>query len=148
MENLSKYVKLSCIMGQVDNTTGTTDTTSPGYVDMAGYDSVMFIGVPSEAIATAVMGMYAYTGATVAALAGTTTVYSGTTSATTSMEQMVWALDLVKPQARYVSARWDKATAASGGAIVALQYNGIKLPVTQSTEVFGCFDVDVFAGAT
>lgn len=148
MLGLGSNVKLSCLMGQVDNTTGSTDTTAPGYVDMAGYDNVMLIGVPSEAIATAVMGIYAYTGDTVATLGASTGVYSGTTSATTSMEQMVFALDLIKPQRRYISARWDKATAASGGAIVAIQYNGTECPVTQSTEVYGCFNVDTYAGAT
>lgn len=148
MEGLGKNVKFSVITGQIDNSSGTTDTTGTGYVDMTGFDSVCLIGVPSEAIATAVMGMYAFTGASVALLAGTTSVYAGTTSATTDMEQMVFVLDLVKPSARYISARWDKATAASGGAIIALQYNGTKYPVAQSTSVFGCFDVKTFAGST
>jgi hypothetical protein len=64
------------------------------------------------------------------------------------MEEMVFALDLVKPLTRYVSARWDKATAASGGAVLAIQYNATKNPVSQSTELYGCFDAKTYAGAT
>ena len=149
MEGLLKNVKLSLITAAINNSTGSTDTTGVSYVDMAGYDGVLLVGIPSEAIATAVMGIYPYTGATVAALAtGSTAVYAGTTSATTSMEEMVFALDLIKPSARYVSARWDKATAASGGTILAIQYNATKNPVAQSTALYGCFDAESFAGAT
>ena len=149
MEGLLKNIKLSVINAQIDNSTGSTDTTGVGYVDMAGYDGVLLVGIPSEVIAGGVMGMYPYTGASVALLAtGSTAVYAGTTLATTAMEEMVWALDLVKPLTRYISARWDKATAASGGAILAIQYNATKNPVAQSTELYGCFDAQTFAGAT
>lgn len=149
MEGLLNNVKVSLITGHMNNSTGSTDTTGVSYVDMAGYDGVLLIGIPTEAIATAVMGIYPYTGATVATLAtGSTAIYAGTTSATTAMEEMVFALDLVKPKTRYVSARWDKNTAASGGAILAIQYNGTEKPVSQSTELYGCFDAQTFAGAT
>lgn len=149
MEGLLKNVKLTVINAQIDNSSGSTDTTGVGYVDMAGFDGVLLVGIPSEVIATAVMGIYPYTGATVATLAsGSTAVYAGTTSATTAMEEMVFALDLVKPTARYISARWDKATAASGGAILAIQYNATENPVAQSTALYGCFDAKTFAGAT
>jgi hypothetical protein len=149
MEGLLKNVKLSLITAAINNSTGSTDTTGVSYVDMAGFDGCLLVGIPSEVIATAIMGMYPYTGVSVAAMAtGSTDVYAGTTSATTSMEEMVFALDLIKPSARYISARWDKLTAASGGAILAIQYNAGKNPVAQSTELYGCFDAKSYAGAT
>lgn len=151
VNNLLKGAKLTVILPAQNNTTGAADTTGLGYVDMAGYDNVAFIGIPTEVIAGAVMGISCYTGDTVAALASSTVLWGGSTITTTDMEIQCWGLDIVKPSRRYLSAMWDKATQASGGSILAIQYNPTKLPAAQdatTTYKYGAFGITVIAGAT
>jgi hypothetical protein len=147
MEGLLKNIKLT-VLDPYIGSTGTTDTTSIGYVDMQGYDSVCLVGMFTEVIAGGKLGFYPYTGATVATLAATTAYWVGTTISTTAMETQCVAMDLIKPTVRYIGAAQDKATAAGGMTILAIQYNGLKFPVTQSTELYGCINTTSIAGAT
>jgi hypothetical protein len=146
-EGLLKNIKMTVVHDYPANSTGATGTTGTNYVDMAGYDNVLLLFVPTEAIATAINTIYPvfstdYSGST---FHGATSQYAGTTSATTAMEQMLWAVDVIKPRERYVSVYNYKLTAASGGVCVAIQYNGAKLPVAQSTALYGVVHGTQFA---
>jgi hypothetical protein len=148
MEGLLKNIKLTVIHDYPSNSTGATGTTGKNYVDMLGYDGCLLLYVPTEAIATAINTIYPvfstdYSGST---FAGSTAQYAGTTSATTAMEQMLWAVDVIKPTKRYVSVYNYKLTAASGGVCIAIQYNGLKTPVSQSTALYGVVNSTSMAG--
>jgi len=133
MVGMLKDVKFTLIDPYIGST-GNADTTGLNYVDMQGFDNVCLVGIFTEVIAGGKLGFYPLTGATVAALAGTTAYWAGTTASTTAMETQCVVMDLIKPQARYIGANQDKATAAGGMTILAIQYNGTKKPVSQSTE--------------
>jgi hypothetical protein len=148
MEGLLKNIKLTVLHDYPSNSSGSTGTTGSNYVDMAGYDGVMLLYVGTEAIASAVNTIYPvfssdYSGST---FAGSTAQWVGTTVATTAMEQMVSAIDIVKPLKRYVSCYNYKLTAASGGAVIALQYNFKKGPISQSTSLYGVYSSTTYAG--
>lgn len=148
MEGLMKNIKLTVLHDYPANSTGSTGTTGTNYVDMSGYDGCLLLYVPTEAIATAINTIYPvfssdYSGST---FAGSTAQWAGTSSATTAMEQMLWALDVIKPTKRYLSVYNYKLTAASGGVCVAIQYNGSKFPVSQSTALYGVVNSTSYPG--
>lgn len=150
MNGLLKNCKVSYLLPSINVTVaGTTGTSSPSYLDMAGYDGCLLIGVPSSGAwtAAAIQTIRAYTGATVATLAATTSYSAGTTSATTAMAEQVVVLDIVKPTARYLSADVYKNGAGAMG-IVAIQYNVSKLPVAQSTAQYYTFNSTTIVGTT
>lgn len=106
-------------------------------IDMAGYDSVMFIALMGNVLDTSAVALKAAGAATnsTGAMALLTGSAAGTASATSFDDKLV-ILDVVRPPYRYIEAQLFHVTAdAPFDGIVAVQYNARDVPVTQGATV-------------
>lgn len=131
MQNLIKDVKISRVMNAV--AVGTTTQTASAPVDMSGYDGVLFV-VSFGTITDGTPGVKARQGnqsnmSDAQDLAGTLT-----SPALTDDNKLV-ALDVYRPTDRYVDCQILRggATGAVIDGVIAIQYRGHKMPITQDT---------------
>ena len=116
---------------------GTSDTLAGDILDLAGYDSVLLIGILGDVTNTAVVTLKAYCGdaSNVSDGAYKTTTATITANAT-SADNKLLVLDVVRPGKRYVRADLVRATAnAVVDGIVAIRYNARTNPTTQPADV-------------
>jgi len=125
------------------DTTGTalsTDTTSLALVDMAGYDSLCYVGIVNTLTAAGDVGLEAYeassSGGTYYAL---DTDYAGAykVTTTTGNDGTVIVLDIQKPLRRWSSVRVHRATQPARVDVVAIKYNAREYPVDNTTDNYG-----------
>lgn len=135
MESLLKNAKITRIL--VDTAAGQAATASD-ILDMSGFQSVMFIAklgdVTNGSVVTlACQQNTANSTSGMATLTGTATY---TSAANTDADDNLLVLDVVRPNERYVRAVLTSATQnAVKNGIIAIQYNPIHAPVTQSATV-------------
>jgi hypothetical protein len=131
MTNLLKDCKFLVVKNAVAAGT-TTQTTST--VDMAGYDAVTFIAELGTVTDDSVLTLKAQDG-TDSGGSGAADITGATTAAftaATSSNTMI-VLDVIAPQARYVTAVLTRATQnAAINCIIAILHRSKSRPVTQS----------------
>lgn len=131
--NLSKNIKITRVMNAV--AAGTSDQNS-SVVDMSGFDGVLFIALFGTLTASQVTSIKAQQGAAsnlsdAADLAGSAVGPLADTDG-----NKILALDVHKPEERYVRCVVDRGTAnAVIDGIIAIQYCGRKAPLSQDSSV-------------
>jgi len=121
-------------------TTGTSDA-----LDMQNWDGVVFIGILGAGTATGTLSLKVQqcttSGGTYADLTGTS---SGNSTATTDNNKMI-IIDIFRPLKRYLKVITTRGTANTIlEALIAIQYRGRKVPVTQATTTGQAFSHEVF----
>jgi hypothetical protein len=140
-EDLLSEVRIDRVMNAV--AAGTTDQTTTT-VDMQRWDGVMFVALFGALTATQVTSIYARQGqasnmADAADLAGTRT---GPLADADSNKAL--ALDLYRPQERYVNCVVDRGTAnAVIDGVLAIRYRGVKRPTAQDVTTLAASKVKV-----
>lgn len=120
-----------------DAVAGTTDVTTIA-IDMAGFDSVCFIAALGDVTNGSVLLLTAYSNASNAASGGTaiTNANAGLTATSTSADNDLIIVDVLRPANRYVYATLNRGTAnAVVDGIIAILYNARSLPVTLDASV-------------
>lgn len=122
---LSENVKITKV---ADHSTAATSAVNSTYVDMAGFEGVMFVTSFGTAAAnnTVNAAQCDTTGGTYADLEGTS-VTSGTS------DEDVW-VDVYKPTDRYVRLEAARGTSSTLESIWAIQYGARKAPVDNTTS--------------
>jgi hypothetical protein len=137
--NLLNGSKFQLVHLNATGAPGATDTTSLSVVDMAGFDSLCYVGIVDVLTAAGDVGLEAWEAAS---SAGTyyqlDTDYAGCFAITTSTgtDQSILVLDIQRPLRRWHSVRVHKATQASSVSVVAIKYNQKEYPATNTTENF------------
>lgn len=123
--NLSSRIKITKVK---DHSTAATDAIESSYVDMAGYEGVLFM----TSVGTANAGNYINakqcdtSDGTYADLEGTK-VTSGTS------DEDLW-VDVYRPQERYVKCYVTRGASTTCESIWAIQYGARKAPVDNTTS--------------
>ncbi len=132
--NLLKNVKITRILATQADGQG---TQSSAILDMAGFEGVMFIAKLADVDDTSVLTLQAQQNiidSTVgmATLTGTATFTAGATDA----DDDLLVLDIYKPREQFLRAQLVIATAnAINVGIIAIQYSGSKMPISQPATV-------------
>lgn len=136
MKNLSKNGKISQVITPTAGAAGTSDINS-SILDMAGFESVLFLITLGAITSTAVTSIKAQQGAAsnmsdAADLEGTAQTIADTD------DEKVFYLEIVKPRERYVRLVVDRGTAnAVVASAVAIQTRPTAAPVSHGTNVAG-----------
>jgi hypothetical protein len=165
--NLLPNVKISVVFATTDVNVGSTvcdstDQTVNTTLDMQGYEGVLFIAQPAQAVAAGTFGMIPKFGSSSGTLTLAATSFWGGTSTlgmTTQVNQGYFALDIAKPPQRYVGLRAHRATQNTNFSVIAIQYGAHKMPTTSNPQgpggstLYGmvnttAFGTPVFAGTT
>lgn len=136
MQNLLNNVKITRISADGAGAASATPTKMT-IVDMLGFESVCFIAAMGNVLDTSVLTLKAAGAATnssgaMALLTGSATFTAGASDA----DDKMLILDVVKPPYRYIEAQLFHVTANGPfDAVLAIQYNGNRVPVTQGSTV-------------
>ena len=136
--NLLKSVKITRLTFDGTNyllAAGTTDALESDALDMSGYDGVLFLALTGDNANTAVLKMEVEG---CASSGGSYTLYDTDAASTFTMDATngdykQLAIDVVDPVHQFLKVKTTRATAnivLSG--LIAIQYNGSKLPITQA----------------
>lgn len=129
--NLSKDCKITFV--QAPLASGGTDPAS-NYVDMSGYDGVLFIGCLGTAGSTDVCTLAAQ-GSTATGSTTFVSITSATQTSTAGLDDKFFAIDVYRPRTRYVKTLLTRSAAVEYGGTVAIQYGGRRVaPVTHGTS--------------
>lgn len=131
--NLLKDIKITRVMNAV--AAGTTDQNSDE-IDMQGYDGVVFIAAFGALTATQVTSIKAQQD-TVTGMAGAQDLKDTKVGPLADGDgNKCLVLDVYRPQERFVRCVVDRGTAnAVIDGVIAIQYKGKKLPITQPSSV-------------
>jgi hypothetical protein len=126
MHSLMENTKITQVLG---NQTSATSSKGSSVVDMQGYDGVVFIGSLSVGHATNnyIKGQQNTTSAT-----ATMADLVGTKIQSTASCLQLW-LDIYRPRERFVRAVVIRGTASVIYPMWAIQYNGSKMPIDNTT---------------
>lgn len=121
IQQLMKEVKVSVA---ADAATAAASTITGSAIDMAGYDSVVFMA----ALGTANAGNYLYAAqGSDAAMSDEANIEGSKIVASADNELMI--LEIVKPQDRYLRPYVARGASSTCSPIVAIQYNARSYPV-------------------
>lgn len=136
VHNLLNNVKFTRV--KVDGAGSASATpTKCDIIDMNGYENVCFVAMMGNVLTTAAVSLKAAGANTnssgaMALLTGS----AGGTADATSFDDKLVILDVVKPPYRYIECQIFHVTAdAPFDGILAIQYNGSRVPVTQGSTV-------------
>lgn len=134
MMNMSKDVKFYTMMNNLS--AGTTDHQSTVFIDMKDADGVCFVAKLGAITGTAAARIIPQESSSTEAAdrKDLSDGISGSSECTTGYSQMMLVSDIIRPKDRYVTCKFDRATAnAELDALIACVYMNKNLPVTQST---------------
>lgn len=137
MKNFLKNHKIQEVMAPVAAASDTDENSD--ILDMSGYDGVIFIVPITDSVATGVALLTieqntANSDTGMAALSGATATATCTVS--DDLNNTLLIVDVYRPRERYVQGVVTSTTAnIAYGNMIAIQYRGIKRPVTQPTSV-------------
>lgn len=124
---LSSSVRLSWLSATSSSSTATVSGT---ILDMSGYSGVLFL----SGVKTANAGNTLKAQASTANSTSTMEDLTGTSVGVGSSDEGLW-LDVYRPSKRYIRPLLLRGGAATvAGPIVALQYSGHKLPITNTSS--------------
>lgn len=143
MHNLLNNVKITRVSADGAGAASSTPSKAT-IIDMDGFESVCFVALMGNVLDTAALALRAAgsntnsTGSMVL-LEGGATFTAGASDA----DDKLLILDVVKPPYRYIEAQLFHVTADGPfDGIIAIQYNGSRVPVTQGTTVVASATVD------
>lgn len=136
MNNLLRNTKITRI--SADGAGAASATPSKGtIIDMLGFESVMFVALMGNVLDTSAVALRVAGGDTNDT--GDMTLRTGSaggTAGASDYDDKLVVLDVVKPTDRYLEAQLFHVTAnAPFDGILAIQYNGHNLPITQGSTV-------------
>jgi len=132
--NFLKDCKITRISN--DAVAATSDVTS-GVIDMQGFDSVIFLLLLGDVTSGSVLTMTAKTNTANSTSSPTPVAVTGgvvgpITAGASDNDNGVYAVEVMRPQARYVFVVVNRTTQnAVIDGIIAVQFNAKSLPVTQ-----------------
>lgn len=139
MNGLLKNAKFFVIASPV--VAGSSIDDDSASVDMSGFENCCFMTTITDSVATGVatvaVEQSTASGSGFAALSGA--VATATSSTNDDLNDTLLIVDVIKPQERYLRVNRTSATAnIAYGDVIAVLYNGKKVPVTQlAAEVSG-----------
>ena len=155
MDSLLKNAQITLVCPSTSLAAGSTVvlSTQIGYgpVDMQGFESVVFVYMPTIITAAGAAYLYPTFGSSSGSLTADTSAYVGFATGATSYSLDYAALEIYKPTQRYVGWGLYRATQNSGGAILAIQHRAHKGATTQATTGsvdYGTLGTTVVAGLT
>lgn len=137
MLSMLKDTKITRLKNSV--TAGTSDQDG-SVLDMSGYDGVLFIAALGDVTDTSVLELQVF-GNTASSTSSPTPVELTADSATftagaSNADNLLLVVDVIRPNYRYVFPRLKRGTAnAVIDGIIAIQYRGREVPVTQGATV-------------
>lgn len=123
-----------------DAAAGTSDITS-SVLDMAGFDSVIFLALLGDVTAGDVLTLTAKQNTANSTSSPAPTAITGAvigpiTAGATDNDNGIFALEIMRPAQRYVFVVLNRTTQnAVVDGIIAIQFNAKSLPVTQDSSV-------------
>jgi len=135
--SLLKNVKIQEVCAPVAAASNTDQNSDR--LDMANWDGCIFIGVITDSAATGVATLTieqntADSDTGMAALSGATATKTCTVN--DDINNTLLIVDIYRPQERYIQCVETSATAnIAFGNMIAIQYKGRKMPITQPTSV-------------
>lgn len=137
MRELLGNVKITRVMLNGAGTASASPTKADVILDMAGFHSVLFLAVMADVVNLSVVSLRAAqsntnsTG-TMALLTGS----AGGTAGTSTYDDKIIALELVKPTKRYIEAQMFHVTQdAPFDCVIAIQYGARTAPTTHDSTV-------------
>lgn len=137
MQNLLNNIKLDWLKTVVS--AGSSIDDDSAIVDTQGFDGVIFLTTITDSVATGVATLTieqntANSGSGMAALSGA--VATATSATNDDLNNKILAVDVYRPRERYLRANRASATAnIAYGEVIAILYKGIKMPITQGSDV-------------
>lgn len=126
-QNLGKNIKIDLV--QIGIAAGQTDPDSDS-VDMANYESVMFVGIIGVQTATGTAALHAEGSTDDSTFVDIT---GAVATGPANSDNKLLILDIVKPLDRYIRTVLTQATDdTTWGGTLAIQYNGRKPPFTHA----------------
>ena len=134
MESLLKNVKVTRVAAAA--VAGTSDVES-SFVDMAGFDGVMFVALLGDVTSGSVLALKASQNIVDSATGDAKLVGSAAfTAGASDADSKALVLDVRRPCERYVCAILERGTQnAVVDGIIAIQYNAQSMPTTQAASV-------------
>lgn len=130
MPQISKHHKLTSLIKP--STVNTTLNSLSGAVDMLGFEGCRFIAMCGNTTGDALFTLY-ISGST-ASGGSYTTLTGGTVVTTTGLADGLLAVDVFKPQTRYLKAGLHRNGGNAGhGGVVAIQYGAKYMPITNDS---------------
>lgn len=117
-KNLTTDTKVTMV--QAPLASGGTDLAS-AYVDMQGFEGVMFVGILGTAGATDVATLAAWS-STATGSTGTA-ISSATQTSTAGLDDKFFCIDVFRPRRRFVKTHITRSAVVEYGGTVAIQYN-------------------------
>jgi len=136
VHNLLNNVKITRVSADGAGAASATPTKAT-IIDMDGFESVCFVALMGNVLDTSALALKAAGAATndtgaMALLTGSAAFTAGASDA----DDKLLILDVVKPPYRYIEAQIFHVTANGPfDGILAIQYNGSRVPVTQGSTV-------------
>lgn len=127
-----------CAIDYVEaSATAATTALTSDVLDMQGWENVCFIAITGDVTDTSVLTLTAYDHTANAASGSAITGAAATfTAGASDADSKLLIVDVRQPQKRYVYAVLTRTVAnAVVNGIVAIRYNGHKLPITQGSSV-------------
>lgn len=141
MQNLLKDIKVTRVLNAV--AAGTSNQNS-SVLDMSGWDGVLFVAALGALTATQVTGLKAQQGSASNLSDAADLIGTGVGPLADGDSNKCLALDIYRPQERYVRCVLTRGTAnAVIDGVVAIQYRGRKSPVTQDTTTLAASESHV-----
>lgn len=137
MQNLLNNILLKWLKTVVS--AGSSIDDDSAIVDTQGYDGVIFVTTITDSVATGVATMTVEqntinSASGMAALSGA--VATATSGTNDDLNNKILAIDVYRPRERYLRVNRASATAnIAYGEVVAILYKGIKMPITQGSDV-------------
>lgn len=137
MRNLLNEVKITRVLLNGAGAASATPTKADVILDMAGWQSVMFVAVMADVVSGSVLALRAAQAdvsdtAQMALLAGS----AGGTAGAADYDDKLVVLDLVRPAKRFIEAQVFHVTQnAPFDCVIAIQYNPRTTPATQGSTV-------------
>ena len=126
-KNLSRDTKVTLVQVPIANTDGVSD-----YVDMQGFEGVMFIGNLGTAGSTDDVTLAAWSASSTTS---TGTAISGATQTSTAgLDDKFFCVDVFRPRDRFVRTQATISNAVEYGGTVAIQYNPKIKPTVHSSS--------------
>jgi hypothetical protein len=134
MESLLKNCKITRVAASA--VAAQTDVEST-FVDMAGFDGVLFIALTGDVTATSALALKASQNTADSSSGAAEVVGAASfTAGASDADSKAIVLDVRRPRERYVRAILERGTAnAVVDGIIAIQYNAKDLPTSQAASV-------------
>lgn len=135
--NLGHNILITHLMGATTGTAANT-TETPGHVDMAGWNSCFFLCISGDSGFTSITDMFIEAAnSTAGGATGFISLEAGgavvASPADYSTDRAMMAIDVNKPNERYLACGFTSGETGDVELVVAIQYDPLVGPVEQST---------------